>query len=393
MNRAITTGALLVGLMLAFAPADACQLQYTGKAASMFGSTPRGSFSGLNACNNYRNSRPAFESNNSHCVGCSNSSSSGGYRNSNDFAMQMFGNMFGSMLEGILNPPQQDTSYQQQQLLNQQIEKQKQAALKKQAEERLKALKKEEELRKTQEEAQRKDQGGRALAKMMNIDGSPRKNTKATLTPFKWDTPKLEAKPIGTGKYDTSGYTSWQRMICAAHFSSKALEVSRGGDAEGAVFMNSQSDKVTAGEMTDVECQMSGLQQLADVQRQNFKENISLTKMVKLVPIIQEKVKHLQQVEMNLHEAQEEKKEAEIKLEEAEVKVEEAKTQAESAQTPEEVAQADDLLQLALALQDEGTAQLEEANQAEEEYALLKEKGLSDLRDLKEKLTGGLAHE
>lgn len=308
-----------------------------------------------------------------------------GYGSSNDFAMQMFGQMVGSLFNGIL---QQDNSSQQQQLLKQQMEHQKQEKLKEQAREKLKALQKAEGLRQTQAEAAKKEQGEKTLAKMMHIDGTRRKaqSTDSPLTPFSWDTPQLEAKPIGSGRYDTSGYTTWQRMICATYFSSKALEATRSGDVEEAAFMNAQSDKVTAGEMTAVECQMSGLQQLADLQRQNFTENTKLTKMVQLVPIIQEKIKQLQQTEWKLHEVQKEKKEAATKVEDARIKVEEAKVQIESAQSREEVAQADNLLQQALALQDEGTAELEHAKQAEEEYAQRKEKDLDDLQMLRQEM-------
>ncbi|MEA1940237.1 MAG: hypothetical protein U9N03_06205, partial [Candidatus Caldatribacteriota bacterium] len=150
-----------------------------------------------------------------------------------------------------------------------------------------------------------------------------------------------------------------------------------------------QADRVTVGEMTDVECQLPGLQQLADVQRQNLKQNKRLTEMVKLMPTIQKKVKHLQEIEIKLNEAKKEKADAEKKLEEAKVKVEEVKVRAESAQTPEEKTEADDLLQQALALQDEAEAQIEKAKQKEEEYAKIKENDLSDLRNLQEKLNSG----
>jgi len=167
----------------------------------------------------------------------------------------------------------------------------------------------------------------------------------------------------------------------------------RGGEATLAAFLNAQSNKVTDGEMTDVECRLPALQSLADIQRQNFKENTRLAKMVKLVPTIQEKVKHLQQIEMKLYEAKKGKKEAKIKLAEVAEKVEEAKVQAESAQTPEEKTEADDLLKQALALQEEASAQLEETKQAEAEYTKLKGESLDELDNLREKLKGGATNE
>lgn len=45
------------------------QIQYTGAAAKMFGSAPRGNFATKQQCMDYWRSRPGFERNNSHCVG------------------------------------------------------------------------------------------------------------------------------------------------------------------------------------------------------------------------------------------------------------------------------------------------------------------------------------
>ena len=67
--------------------------------------------------------------------------------------------------------------------------------------------------------------------------------------------------------------------------------------------------------------------------------------------------------------------------------------QAESARTPEEKTEADDLLQQALALQDEAEAQVDRAKQKEEEYAKTKEKDLGELKNLKETLNNGASNE
>jgi len=298
----------------------------------------------------------------------------------------MMGSLFASMLANALAPPP-DTTYQQQQLLQQKIAaEKKKAAMKKQATENWKKLKAQEKANKIKEEEKKKEKGRELLAKMGSLDDGK-------LEPFKWDTPELEAEPIGTGAYDTSGYTSWQRLLCAAYFSGKALEASRGGDDEGSAFMNAQADRVAAGEMTDVECRLPGLEQLADVQRQNLKQNKRLMEMVKLLPTIQEKVGHLQEIEIKLNGAKKERVDAGGKLEAARVKVEGARVQAESAQTPEEKTEADDLLQQALALQDEAEAQVDRAKQKEEEYAKVKEKDLGELKNLKEKIDNGAANE
>lgn len=306
----------------------------------------------------------------------------GGYGSSEAFAAQMMGSLFGSMLQSIFAPPQQDTSYQQQ-LMQQQMEEQKrQEAIKRQAMERWKKLQREEESRMAEEEARKRERGRQLLAKMEGTGGG-------RLEPFRLETPRLEAKPIGTGIFDTSGYTSWQRLLCSAYFSSKALAAARGGNPEGAVFMNIQADRVTAGEMTDVDCQLPGLQQLADMQRQNLKENNRIAQMVKLIPALQEKIRRLQQIEMKLTEARKERAEAETKLKETDNKVAEAKVQAESALTPEEKSEADDLLAQALALQDEASAQVEKANDEERKFAGLREKEIEGLEGIQEKINTG----
>lgn len=378
--RVLVGGVLVVALCMTPVPASACQLQYTGEAAKMFGSAPRGSFSSREACESYRRSSPAFERARSHCVNCSSVSSRGGYGSSEDFAMQMFGSLFSSLFQAALAPPQVDHAYQQQLLRQQEEARKKQEALKKkQAMKEYQDLLRKEEARMAREKAEKKKRGQELLAGMNRIGGGK-------LEPFTWGTPKLDTAPIGAGIYDTSGLTSWQRLLCSAYFSTKALDASRGGDPEGAVFMNAQSDKVTAGAMTEVECQLPGLQQLADIQRQNFQQNNRMAAMVKLLPVVQEKVKNLQQIEMKLHEAKEEKKEAKIKLEEAESKVEEAEVQAESAQTPEKKTEADDLLAQALALKDEASGEVEKAEDEERKFAEAREKQRAELKGIQEKM-------
>lgn len=71
---------------------------------------------------------------------------------------------------------------------------------------------------------------------------TPTSRPVCTLKPFAWGSTKLELKPIGTATFDTSGYTSWQRLLCSAHFSGKALDAARGGNPEEARFMNMQSE-------------------------------------------------------------------------------------------------------------------------------------------------------
>ncbi len=297
------------------------------------------------------------------------------------FMQQMMSSLMGGLLQGIFSPPQQDAS-QKYELWKQQMEKKKQEAMARQTMEKLKRLEKEEKARAAQEEARKRQRGRELLSKMQGI-GEER------LEPFGLESQELKVQPIGTGIYDTSGYTSWQRMLCASYFSGKALEAQRSGDPEGARFMNSQADRVSAGEMTEVECQLPALKQLADMQRKNIQMNNRMAEIVRLMPTINEKVRNLLQIEMRLEEAKAQKMEAEKKLKEAEEKFEKAKTQKMSAQSPEEEADADDLLQQALALKQEAQAQVEKAREAEEEYTRMKEKEMEELKDIEKKITVG----
>lgn len=330
-----------------------------------------------------RNSRPVCTSK-STTRGAA-TPSMGGYGSSEDVAMEIWGSLVSSLFQAALAPPKVDRAQQQKLLRQQEEARKKQAALKKQAIEQWENLRDKEKTRMARQEAEKRERGRAVLAKMEGM-GSDK------LEPFPLETMRLEAMPMGAGVFDTSGLTSWQRLLCSAYFSSQALDAARSGNPEGARFMNVQADRVTVGEMTDVDCRLPGLQQLADVQRQNLKENNRMTQMVKLLPIVQEKVKHLQQIEMKLHEAKEGKKEAGMKLKEAESKAEEARVRAKSARTPEEKAEADDLARQALALKDEASARIEKAEQAEQEYEKLKETKMGELKDIQEKMNTGTAN-
>ncbi len=70
---------LLTGLTLLCFSGTAyakCQIQYTGKAARMFGSAPKGNFATKKECLDYWRSRSSFEQNHSKCVGCDEQNSS-----------------------------------------------------------------------------------------------------------------------------------------------------------------------------------------------------------------------------------------------------------------------------------------------------------------------------
>ena len=100
-----------------------CQIQYTGKAAKMFGSAPRGNFATKQQCIDYWKSRPAFERANSHCR-CSAGSSSGGSGSSGNFQQQIFTGLMNSFMQGF-NQGMSGPSPQQKAILKKQ-QKQKQ---------------------------------------------------------------------------------------------------------------------------------------------------------------------------------------------------------------------------------------------------------------------------
>ncbi len=71
MNRKVVVAVFIAALLAAWPSAALAEwkVYYTGKAAGMFGSYGRGNFATRSKCEAYRTSRPAFESNQSHCSG------------------------------------------------------------------------------------------------------------------------------------------------------------------------------------------------------------------------------------------------------------------------------------------------------------------------------------
>ncbi len=124
----LRTGLIVLGflaLVLLSHPGNAraaCQVQYTGEAAKMFGSAPRGNFNSRAACENYIANSPYREKINSHCVGScdgTSGSSSGGYSGGSP-SQQMAVGLFGSLLQGFMQkmlapaPPSTMQEYRQE---------------------------------------------------------------------------------------------------------------------------------------------------------------------------------------------------------------------------------------------------------------------------------------
>lgn len=149
----------------------ACQVQFTGQAAQMFGSTPRGNFSTLAACQNYINNSPGFEKKNSHCIGSCSGTSGGISSGGGGFSIPpgatpgqaMALGIMGSFLNAALAPP---AGPSREEIARKQAQEAEEFRI---AEEKRRY---EEEMRLAEQERQK--QGRLALASgMQGVDGQP----------------------------------------------------------------------------------------------------------------------------------------------------------------------------------------------------------------------------
>ncbi|MBS3907993.1 MAG: hypothetical protein KGZ49_13255 [Syntrophaceae bacterium] len=299
----------------------------------------------------------------------------GGY-GKQDFQMQMMQGILGALFQSVFAPPpgpdpyQEQLKKQQELLMKQEQEKQKQQAL-----EAWKKLQANEAAKLSADDAQKRQQGDALLAKMGkggSIGGG------GGLRPFNWDAPRAEFTPLSAGRYDTSGLSSWQRLLCASHFSNMAL---KSGSPEGAVFMNRQADIVTVGGMTEVECSFPAMPQAPEPQQHEAK----MQKITGILEAVQMKIKDLQDIEVKLAEAKQQKQEAQTKLKEAEAKVSEIKNRPKDVSNPEEKAQDDDfLVQQALAELNSAKEQIVTAEQNEQKYEEMKNKNLDEIKNMEQ---------
>jgi len=216
--------------------------------------------------------------------------------------------------------------------------------------------------------------------------GSP----EGKLEGFKWDTPssdKTISSSLVSGRYDTSGLKSAQRLACAADFSKKAQAV-QDSDPEQARFFNDQAAKVTAGESVDVACTFQPMptvpEPVVSAQMQQTEKNIQT---------VQLDIKELQGIETKVQKIQSDKSAAQQKVQQAEA----ARQQAESDKAgakPEDAA----LLAEILRRQAEAQAQLDDANQKlkalsdqEQELSQRKEAILQELQQIQQQNRSGEA--
>ena len=185
----------------------ACQIQYYGEAARMFGSAPRGNFSTRSACEAYRGSSPVFERTNSRCVGCDTPQSglspsvpSGNLNSSQQMAIGIVGSLFNSIFSGMFDDstssPSTDNSYQEQLRIQQEEQRKKemQAAIDAWRNAQEKAV--QDALKEQQE---KREQGALLIDKM----GGGMTGGGGKLEPM-WIARKPELKPMQMGGYDTS---------------------------------------------------------------------------------------------------------------------------------------------------------------------------------------------
>jgi hypothetical protein len=292
-----------------------------------------------------------------------------------DFQKQVAATVVGSLLAAVFtfdSPNADDQAHQEQ--LRQQAELEKQALeIKKQnAVQQWKALQYEEALKKDREAQQKQKAGQDLLAKM----GSPR----GGLTSFKWEKSQeseLQYKPVEAPQYPTAKFNTWQRLLCAAYFSSNALNATKGKNFEQVRYLNEQADRVMAGQPTTMECKLPAVPVPPDPK--------GAQKLTTALTAIQAHVQSLQKIETQLTDVKERVTAADKKKEAAQFKLEEAQIFVAAAK-PEEKAEADNLLAEALAALQESEKELADARQSEEALIQEKDKTENEIKDIEKQL-------
>jgi len=223
------------------------------------------------------------------------------------------------MQEVMAPPPQVDRSYQGQSR-NQQQEA---AKIKQKELERQEALRKWQEFQEKEasERAEKEKRNRELLAKMQTLgSGEPLRMESMAggkLEAFKLGRPEaedLELQALGRGRYDTSTLSEWQRLLCAAHFSSEALIAIKNGDEERARYLNEQAEKVSSSQMIELECKFPALPQPPEPEKAESK----MAGYVDLLGKVQKDIKTLQDIEIKIKETEVKKKQAESKKAKAE---------------------------------------------------------------------------
>jgi hypothetical protein len=267
--------------------------------------------------------------------------------------VQVFGSLLDSLVDSILSTNKPDTAAIEQQLADEQA-KQKQAqaiALAEWKAQQNKAAKNQQ-----LEQKQRLQQGDSLLREMHGgEDSTSVESPGGTIGGFKWDTPApgvAGVPSLSTGRYDTSGLKSVQRLACAADFSRKAQAV-QDSNPEQARFFNEQADRVTAGEAVEVACSFSPMPAVPEPV-----VSAQMLQTEKNIQTVQLDIKELQGIETKVQKVQSDKSAAQEKVQQAEAARQQAETDKASAK-PEDTA----LLAEIMRRQAEAQAQLDDANQ------------------------------
>ena len=311
----------------------------------------------------------------------------GGFKSSEQFAAQALGSLLGSLMQNLFAPPPQvDTSYQEQ-LRKQQTEA---AKIKEKELKRQKSLRQWQELqeKKAAERAEKEKQRRELLAKMETFGSEEPLVMESTsggkLEPFKWEKPEaeeLELQALGTGRYDTSTLSEWQRLLCAAHFSNEALIAIKNGDEVRARYLNEQAEKVSSGQMIELECKFPVLPQPSEPEKAESK----MAAYVNLLGKVQKDIKTLQDIEIKIKETEVKKKQAESKKEKAEKMIAES-DRARDTGKPKDKAKAKSLKDEAQRLLQEAQNELELANKTWEELFKEQAKIQNELKEMQEQI-------
>jgi len=316
----------------------------------------------------------------------SSSSHSTGLTTGQSAEVQVFGSLLDSLVDSILSTNKPDTAAIEQQLAEEQArQKQAQAiALAEWKTQQNKAAKNQQ-----LEQEQRQEQGNALVKAMHGEEGSTSaESTGGRFEGFKWDTPApgvAGAPSLSTGRYDTSGLKSVQRLACAADFSRKAQAV-QDSNPEQARFFNDQAAKVTAGEAVEVACSFSPMPAVPEPVI-----SAQMLQTEKNIQTVQLDIKELQGIETKVQKVQSDKSAAQEEVQQAEAARQQAEADKASAK-PDDAA----LLAEIMRRQAEAQAQLDDANQKlkalsdqEQELSQRKEAIHQELQQIKQQNSSG----
>ncbi|NQS99984.1 MAG: ankyrin repeat domain-containing protein [Candidatus Omnitrophica bacterium] len=192
------------------------------------------------------------------------------------------------------------------------------------------------------------------------------------------ETAPMNAATGGRGRYDTSTLSEWQRLLCAVYFSSEALIAIKNGDEVGARYFNEQAEKVSSGQMIELEFKFPALPQPPEPEKAESK----MAGYVDLLGKMQKDIKTLQDIEIKIKQTEVKKKQAESKKAKAEKMI--AESRALDTAKPEDKTKAKSLKDQAQRLLQEAQNEIELANKAREELFKEQAKIQNELKEMQE---------